>query len=85
MQAGLWSDLVIEQVMKRSIKGRGGLTRGRGFSESTRLQCVLRPHECAAIHEATTSITSLPLISSEEHIEMGKEKRKTDLTDEQKL
>ena len=27
--AGLWFDLVIEQVMMRSIKSRGGLTRGR--------------------------------------------------------
>ena len=65
MWAGLWSDLVIEHVMKRSVKGRGGLTSGRGFSESTRLQWVLRAHECAAIHEAKTSITSLHLISSE--------------------
>ena len=71
--------------MKRSIKGRGGLTRGRDFSKSARLQWVLRAHECAAIHEATTSVTSLHLMSSEQHIEMGKEKRKTDQTDEQKL
>ena len=35
---GLWSDLVIEQVMIRSIKGREGLIRGKGFSESTKLQ-----------------------------------------------
>ena len=32
---GLWSDLVIEQFMMRSIKNRGGLTRGRGMAEST--------------------------------------------------
>ena len=36
--AGLWTDLVIEQVMMRSIKSRGGLTRGRGMTESVRLQ-----------------------------------------------
>ena len=34
--AGLWSDLIIEQVMMRSIKSSGGLTRGRGIAESTR-------------------------------------------------
>ena len=28
--SGLWADLVIEQVMMRSIKSNGGLTRGRG-------------------------------------------------------
>ena len=34
--AGLWSDLAIEQVMMRSIKSRGGLTRGREMTESVR-------------------------------------------------
>ena len=31
--AGLWSDLIIEQVMMRSLKSRGGITRGRGVTE----------------------------------------------------
>ena len=82
---GLWSDLVIEQVMMMSIKGRGGLTRGRGFSKSARLQWVHTAHECAAIHETMTSNTSLHLTSSEQHTEMGKAKRKTNQTDKQKL
>ena len=30
---GLWTDLVIEQVMMRSIKSQGGLTRGIGITE----------------------------------------------------
>ena len=33
--AGLWSDLVIEQLMMRSKKNRGGFTRGRGMTEHT--------------------------------------------------
>ena len=47
--AGLWFDLVIEQVMMRSIKSRGGLTRGRGFNESIRHQWVHTTHYCAVI------------------------------------
>ena len=31
--SGLSSDLVIEQVIMRSLKTTGGLTRGRGFDE----------------------------------------------------
>ena len=31
--AGLSTDLVIEQVLMRSLKTSGGLTRGRGFTE----------------------------------------------------
>ena len=80
---GLWSDLVIEQVMMRSIKSLGGFTRGRGFSK--RLQWVYTAQECATIHETMTSITVLHLTSSEQHIEMGKARRKTSQTDEQKL
>ena len=34
---GLWSDLVIEQVLMRSLTSRGGLTRGRGVTESVRI------------------------------------------------
>ena len=36
--AGLWTDLVIEQVLMRFLKSRGGLTRGRGMTESVRQQ-----------------------------------------------
>ena len=32
--AGLSSDLIIEQVLMQSVKTTGGLTRGRGFSET---------------------------------------------------
>ena len=30
--AGLWSDLIAEQVLMRSLKSRGGLTTGRGVT-----------------------------------------------------
>ena len=39
--AGLWTHLIIEEVIMQSIKNRGGLTRGRGFTESMR-QLLLR-------------------------------------------
>ena len=32
---GLSTDVVIEQVLMRSLKTSGGLTRGRGMAEST--------------------------------------------------
>ncbi|XP_025836330.1 uncharacterized protein LOC108737016 isoform X1 [Agrilus planipennis] len=33
--SGVWSDVAIEQVLMRGMKCMGGLTRGRGVSEST--------------------------------------------------
>ena len=35
--AGLSTDLVIEQVLMRSLKASGGLTRGRGMTERQRV------------------------------------------------
>ena len=40
---GMWTDLVIEQVMIKSAKSGGGLTRGRDMLES-----VCR--NCASVH-----------------------------------
>ena len=55
--AGLWSDLVIEQVMMKSIKSRGGLagrgrgmTEGGGMTEGVRHQWVHTNHACAAVN-----------------------------------
>ena len=39
--AGLSADLAIEQVLMRSIKSTGGLTRGRGMTETQRLVWML--------------------------------------------
>ena len=39
--AGLSSDLVIEQVLMRSVKTTGGLMRGHGLTEIQRLVCLL--------------------------------------------
>ena len=34
--AGLWSDLIIEQTLMHSLKCKGGLTHGRGFTDEVR-------------------------------------------------
>ena len=83
--AGLWSDLVIEQVMMRSLKSAGGLTRGRGFTESVRHQWVITAHHFATIHEGMTGLTKLQLASSEQHIEMSEARRLRDVFDREKL
>ena len=49
--AGLSPDLIIEQVLMRSIKTHGGLTRGKGMTENQRLVWVLSMPVCASINE----------------------------------
>lgn len=79
--AGLSSDLVIEQVLMRSVKSRGGLTRGRGITEPVRQQWVYSMHKCAQIHGAMTDITKARHETSEQHVELGLSRCRRDETD----
>ena len=83
--AGLWTDLIIEQVMMRSIKSRGGLTRGRGVTETVRLQWIYSMHKCAGVHDAMTTATNLKHRTSEQHVELGTSRSKCDYEDLMKI
>ena len=63
--SGLWSDLVIEQILMRSIKTRGGLIRGCGMSESVRHLWVLILNAFASIYQAMTDVSALNVNFSE--------------------
>ena len=64
----LWTDLIIEQVLVRSLKTRGGpITQGRGMTESVRYLWVFIMHQKAAIHDAMTALTSKCRNTSEQH------------------
>jgi len=78
---GLWSDLIIEQTLMRSIKTRGGLTRGRGMEESTRHLWVLSINHTAAVHEAMNQFSNSTIITSEQHVDLGPSRMKRDLSD----
>ena len=65
--AGLSSDLVIEQSLMRTMKTTGGLTRGRGMSESQRALWVLSMPACSDINRAMQTFTELDFWSTEQH------------------
>ena len=83
--AGIWSDLAIEQVLMRSLKSRGGLTRGRGVTESVRLIWLKTMHRCAEIHNSMSSLTKLLHVSSEQDVELGASRKRRDNIDLQKI
>ena len=83
--AGLWTDIVIEQVLMRSLKSRGGSTRGRGMTESVRQQWVYSMHACGAIHDAMTSLTGKHHTTSHSIVEFGEARRQHDLRDMNKF
>ena len=65
--SGHWTDLTIEQVLMRSLKTRGGLTRGRGMSENVMLTWIHTMHIGAQIHIAMAEITE----TSNQYAELG--------------
>ena len=83
--AGLWTDLVIEQVLIRGLKSRGGLTRGRGVSESVRLIWVKTMHRCASVHNAKISIKNVLHKISEQQTELAQSRKKRDNDDLMKI
>ena len=56
---GLWTDLVIEQVMMRAIKTRGGLTEGRGLSDNVILTWIHTMRTCVEVHNSMADLTIL--------------------------
>ncbi|CAH3149612.1 unnamed protein product, partial [Porites lobata] len=83
--AGLSSDLVIEQVLMRSVKSSGGLTHGRGMAESQRTQWLLSMPACASISSAMQEFTSRCYASSGQHKEMTKTRQARDDEDSRAL
>ena len=76
--AGLSSDLVIEQVLMRSVRSSGGLTHGRGMAESQGAQWLLSMPTCASISSAMQEFASRCYVSSGQHKEMTKTRQARD-------
>ena len=55
----------------RSIKNRGGLTRGRGMTESKHDLLVGTMHKCGEVHHSMESLTRQWHQSSEQHVKMS--------------
>ena len=78
---GIWADLVIEQTMMQTIKLRGGLTGGRGMTESVRHLWALSLLQMASVHDGTIQLSGLLPKSSEQYEEIGKSRTIQDYKD----
>ena len=79
--AGLSTDLVTEQVLMRSFKTTGGLTRGREMGETQRASWLLSMHACAEVNAAMQDFTQINYETSEQHEEMSTVRLKWDEKD----
>ena len=79
--AGLLSDLIIEQVLVRSMKTSGGITRGRGMTEQQRLLWLLSMPACAEVNQAMQELTGVNYNTGEQNKDMSKARQARDWKD----
>jgi hypothetical protein len=83
--AGLSSNFIIEHVLLRSMKTSGGLTRGRGMTETQRLVWLLSMPACAEVNSAMQELTGVTYSTSEQHKDTTQARQKRDMNDTQIL
>ena len=67
---GVWSDMTIEQVLMRVIKTSGGLTGGRGISDSTLARWIKALPLTVALCNSLEDFTDAHLETSDQHKEL---------------
>jgi len=79
---GISVDLCIEQAMMRAIKGKGGVTHGRGASESVRSTWISTVHKTAGVKTALSNLADVEYCHDVvHHPELGKSRARRDNVD----
>lgn len=76
---GLYTDLIIEQVLMRSVKTSGGLTIGKGINKHQRLVWLLSLPICAETNRVMQSLSGVDLNSGEQNKDICKARMQRDL------
>lgn len=79
--SGVSTDMCIEQILMRSFKAIGGLTHGRGISDSTLQRWVLSASACVEISEALTEFTGVSTTNDQHSPETSKPRQLRDSKD----
>ena len=66
--SGNFSDQTIEQVLMRMLKTSGGMTHGRGITDSTLTKWVHALPRCLPICNALEQFTGVHSVTSEQHM-----------------
>ena len=83
--AGSSSDLVIEQLLMRSVKVTGGLTHGRELTETQRLVWLLSMPASSVVTCALQDLTAVTHNTSDQHKEATRARQERDSKDTEEL
>jgi hypothetical protein len=81
----MFTDLFIESVLMAGLKSTGGLTRGRGFNESTRLLFLLSRPLCAEVSHSIVEVAGLSSDEDDGHREQTSLRIQRDMSDISKV
>lgn len=83
--SGVWSDMTIEQVLMRSMKTQGGLTHGRGCSESVLTKFILTMIILLEVCNEMEDFCNVCFTTTEQHVDSTEYRIKRDVADLEKL
>lgn len=83
--SAVWSDMLIEQSLMKSMKTSGGLTRGRGFSESTLATWIMGMVSLHNVCDSVEKFCGVNFETSEQHVQLRSSRIKRDNKDTQVL
>lgn len=82
---GVWSDMTIETTLMRGFKSRGGLTRGRGITDSVISKWILGTPATHDICISLEEFSGVLFATSEQHKDCGTYRKTRDAADIQKI
>lgn len=77
---GIWSDMTIEQTLMRSMKTSGGLTHGRGVTDSILSKWVIGMPICAKVSDNIEAFCGVSYATSEQHVELRDSRQSLDIS-----
>ena len=83
--SGIWSDMTIEQVLMKSMKSYGGLTRGRGMTESVLSRWTLSMVYLQNICNEVETYCNVNTATTEQRVDMRASRVARDESDTEKL
>ena len=78
---GIWTDMTIEQVLMRSLKTSGGLTRWRGISPSAIAKWVHSMPAASRVIDAMETFGGVACVTSQQHVDLRESDQKRDHAD----
>lgn len=83
--SGIWSDMTIEQTLMRSMKTKGGLTSGRGYTDSVLTKWTKGLPVMQRVSQSIEDFVNITSSTSEQHVDSRPSRQERDDADVAKL